>query len=752
MDRSNGPPEAVSVTTVSRDEVRSLLEGRHGDPFGVLGPHVVEVDGESYVSFRVLLPGAVSVEALVDEPTDTSGPEVVDLTLTDSVGFFEGLYASTSCPSYRLRATTPEGVTWDFEDPYRFGSFISDHDLHLFCEGSLLRSYERLGAHLIDVCGIKGVHFAVWAPNAERVSVVGDFNSWDGRRHPMRRLGESGCWEIFIPGVSEGDLYKFEIRTRAGDLRIKSDPYGFHAEYRPGTSTVVADVDSYSWDDSTWMSNRTRRDWLREPVSIYEVHLGSWMRLPDEDNLFLTYRELAPRLVDYVKDMGFTHIELLPIQEHPLDASWGYQATGFFAPTSRHGTPKDFMYFVDYCHNHGIGVILDWVPAHFPKDDHSLRLFDGTHLYEHADPRQGEHKDWGTLIFNYGRNEVKSFLLSSAVYWLDKYHLDGLRVDAVASMLYLDYSKREGEWIPNQYGGKDNLEAIEFIKRLNYECHRYFPGILTVAEESTSWPGVSHPTDVDGLGFSMKWNMGWMNDSLSYFQKDSLFRKYHQQKLTFSLLYAFTENFVLPLSHDEVVHGKRSLIEKMPGDAWQKFANLRLLLGFQYCHPGKKLLFMGGEFGMGREWSVDTSLDWHLLESDTGLHRGVQRFVRDLNRLYREVPALHQVDFGWQGFDWIDFRDCEHSVVSFLRRSDNPRGEILAVLNFTPELHISYRLGVPEGGEYEELLNSDATEYCGSGAGNLGRIRAEPVASHGHEHSLSLTVPPLSAIVLRRKP
>ncbi len=743
MSKSTRSGSTATATTARREDIQRLVDARHPDPFSVLGPHLVEVGGQRAVALRVLIPGAEFVEAHLED----GAKEVVRLERVHPVGFFEAILPREREPRYWLRAALPGHPAWDFEDPYRFGRILGDYDLYLLGEGSHFRSYEKLGAHCLDLSGIRGVHFVVWAPNAERVSVVGTFNAWDGRRHPMRNLGATGLWEIFLPGVGDGDLYKFEIRTRGGDIRLKSDPHGFLFEFRPGTSSIVQDLDRHEWRDGEWLEHRSRTDWHSAPMSIYEVHLGSWQRVPEEGDRFPTYRELADRLIPHVRDLGFTHIELLPLQEHPFDASWGYQVTGFFAPTSRFGRPEDLMYFVDQCHRNGVGVILDWVPAHFPKDDHALRYFDGTHLYEHADPRRGEHRDWGTLIFNYGRTEVKNFLVSSALFWLDRYHFDALRVDAVASMLYLDYSREQDDWLPNRYGGKENIEAIEFIQQLNYECHVRFPGVLTIAEESTAWTGVSRPTYLGGLGFSMKWNMGWMNDTLSYFSKDGVFRKYHHQNLTFSLLYAFSENFILPLSHDEVVHGKRSLLDKMPGDAWQRFANLRLLFGFQFTHPGKKLLFMGGEFGMGSEWSSERSLDWHLLEIDH--HSGVRDFVRDLNHLYVREPALHQVDFSWEGFDWIDFRDADNSVIAFTRRSRRPREQVVVVLNFTPVPRHKYRLGVDQGGFYRELLNSDAGIYGGSGMGNLGGVRAEAVPSHGRPHSIELTLPPLSVMVLK---
>ena len=630
---------------------------------------------------------------------------------------------------------------------YPFPQILTDFDLHLLGEGTHYKNYEKLGAHVIEVKGLKGVHFAVWAPNAEAVSLIGDFNKWDGNSHRMRMLGSSGIWEIFIPGLSEGEIYKFNIKSKSGEVLEKADPYAFSSEIRPKSASIVYDIDKYTWNDAKWLSQRERHNALDAPISMYEVHLGSWMRVPEDGNRYLTYRELAKKLAEYVKDMGYTHVQLMPVTEYPLDASWGYQTIGYFAPTSRFGKPEEFMYFVDYMHQNGIGIILDWVPAHFPKDGHGLARFDGTCLYEHADPRKGEHQDWGTLIFNYGRNEVRNFLLSNALFWLDKYHIDGLRVDAVASMIYLDYSRQPGEWIPNQYGGNENLEAIDFLKRFNEVLHSTHPGVLTIAEESTAWTGVSRPTYLGGLGFSLKWNMGWMNDTLRYFSKDPIHRKYEHDNLTFSLLYAFTENFILVLSHDEVVHGKRSLLDKMPGDFQQRFANLRALYGYMYGHPGKKLLFMGGEIGQWWEWNHDESVHWHLLQYES--HHGLQRYVRDLNRLYQSEPALYEVDFDYHGFEWIDFRDAEGSIISFIRRGKDPEDFLVFVYNFTPVARMGYRVGVPKGGFYKEVMNSDSGSYWGGNMGNFGGIWAEDVPWHGRVSSLSLAIPPLSMVVMK---
>jgi 1,4-alpha-glucan branching enzyme len=649
------------------------------------------------------------------------------------------------CPTdYRLRLQRADGTFWEGADPYAFGPVLGELDRYLLAEGRHWRLYDRLGAHVIEHEGIRGVHFAVWAPNAERVSVVGEWNAWDGRLHGMRLHPGCGVWEIFLPGLGPGLPYKYEIRTRSGEILLKTDPVAFYAERRPGTASIIYHS-TYLWGDEAWMDQRTQGHRFDRPLLIYEVHLGSWRRVPEEGNRWLSYRELADWLIPYAKEMGFTHLELLPIMEHPLDGSWGYQVTGYFAPTSRYGEPDDFRYFVDRCHQAELGVILDWVPAHFPTDAHGLYRFDGTHLYEHADPRRGYHPDWHTAIFNYGRYEVRNFLIANALFWAEAYHIDGLRVDAVASMLYLDYSRREGEWIPNIYGGRENLEAIDFLRQLSEILHSRHPGVILIAEESTAWPMVSRPTYLGGLGFDYKWNMGWMHDTLRYFSRDPIYRKYHQQELTFSLLYAFSENYILPFSHDEVVHGKGSLLGRMPGDRWQRFANLRALLAYQYAHPGKKLLFMGQEFAQVREWDYRSSLDWHLLEEP--LHRGVQRLVSDLNRLVSREPALHRVDFDWSGFEWIDFHDTEQSVLAFIRRA----GEecLVVVLNLTPVPRFEYRLGVPVEGFYRELLNTDAACYGGSNLGNLGGVWAEAVPSHGRPYSIRLLLPPLGVLFLK---
>ncbi len=626
---------------------------------------------------------------------------------------------------------------------------VTDLDVYFFKEGNHFKLYEKLGSHIMTVNGVKGTHFAVWAPNALSVSVAGDFNGWDNSAHPLKvRDDWSGIWEGFIPGVGHGAIYKYYIVSRYHGYRVhKGDPFAFHWEHPPKTASTVWDL-KFTWNDKDWMENRHSRNSLNSPVSIYEVHLGSWRRVPEENNRFLNYRELAPLLAEYVKEMGFTHVELLPIMEHPFYGSWGYQTLGYFAPSGRYGTPQDFMYFIDHLHQNGIGVILDWVPSHFPSDEYGLAYFDGTHLFEHADMRKGFHPDWNSYIFNYGRNEVRSFLISSALFWLDKYHIDGLRVDAVASMLYLDYSRKAGEWIPNEYGGRENIEAINFIKKLNEAVYGGFHGVLTTAEESTAWPMVSRPTHVGGLGFGMKWNMGWMHDTLKYFSRNPFYRKFHHNELTFSVWYAFTENFLLPLSHDEVVHGKGSLLGKMPGDEWQRFANLRLLYGYMFGHPGKKLLFMGAEFGQVKEWVHDESLEWHVLQY--GFHSGLQRWVRDLNRLYTSEEAMHGLDFSNDGFEWIDFHDWEESVISFIRKGSSSKDIILVVCNLTPVYRESYRIGVPADGWWKEVLNSDGTEYGGSGKGNAGGVNAELTPYHKRPYSVNLVLPPLATVIFKK--
>ena len=716
-------------------ELQRIIQARHHDPFAVLGKHRLHADD----LIRVMLPQAESIRI------GEKGPEMQRLPGTD---LFECLirHEASTPQHYRLFWQDKSGQIHSYIDPYTFPPQLADFDIHLLGEGKHWHIYRILGAHPHRVDGIDGVLFATWAPNAERVSVVGEFNEWDGRRHPLRVRGGSGVWELFIPELKPGTFYKFEIRNRQhGTIHLKTDPYGQHFELRPQTASIVTPKDTYVWGDQTWLAARKTRDWLHSPLSIYEVHLGSW-RL-DEQGEFLNYRQLAEQLVDYVKAQGFSHIELLPITEHPLDASWGYQTTGYFAPTSRFGSPDDFRYFVDHCHQNGVGVILDWVPAHFPKDAHGLAYFDGTALYEHEDPRLGEHRDWGTLIYNFGRNEVKNFLIASAIFWLEEYHLDGLRVDAVASMLYLDYSREQGDWIPNKYGGNENLEAIAFLRELNTVTHQQFPGTMVMAEESTAWPQVTRPTWTGGLGFSMKWNMGWMHDILIYMTKDPIHRHYHHDQLTFGLLYAFTENFILPFSHDEVVHGKGSMLSKMPGDEWRRFANLRALYTLMFTYPGKKLLFMGCEFAQGGEWDQGRALDWHVL--DYPLHQGVRTLVGDLNRLYRDTPALHHFDFESKGFEWVDCHDAPQSVLSYLRRSGDQFA--LIVLNFTPVPRKNYRIGVPAPGVYEEIFNSDSKYYGGSNTGNVA-LEAEAREWMGRPYSLNMTLPPLAGVVLVLKP
>jgi 1,4-alpha-glucan branching enzyme len=726
--------------------LKSVAEGRSGDPFAVLGRHAATVDGRPAVIVRTLQPAASEVELITAGRVTPMPKRLVSGLFEARIPLEEGI--SSEQLEYRLRVHEGTAVR-EIVDPYQFGQVLSDYDLHLFSEGTHLRAWEKFGAHAMTIGGVAGVHFAVWAPNAQRVSVVGDFNRWDGRVHPMRRLVPSGVWELFVPDVPFGACYKYEVRTPEGHLLEKSDPYAQQFEVPPNSASVIWPGREYQWNDDRWMNDRTSLGgWHDRPMSVYEVHLGSWRRVPEDNYRSLTYRELARDLIPYLREMGYTHVELMPVMEHPFAGSWGYQVIGFFAPTSRFGTPDDFRYFVDECHRHGVAVILDWVPGHFPKDPHGLARFDGTALYEHEDPRQGEHRDWGTLIFNYGRTEVRSFLLSSALYWLQEFHIDGLRVDAVASMLYLDYSREHGEWIPNQYGGRENLEAVDFLQRLNTVTHGRLPGTITVAEESTAWPAVSRPTYIGGLGFTFKWNMGWMHDMLEYVHQNPIHRRWHHNQITFSMLYSFTENFVLPFSHDEVVHGKGAMLDKMPGDVWQKHATLRALYGYMFGHPGKKLMFMGGEIGQWREWDHDSSLDWHLL--DEPLHRGLQAWVRDLNLTYQRERSLHEVDFEGQGFSWIDCQDNENSVISMIRRARHPQDFTVIVVNFTPVPRPVYRIGVPESGWYREVLNSDAELYGGSNMGNAGGVHTEQIAAHGHDQSLTLLVPPLGFVLLKK--
>jgi 1,4-alpha-glucan branching enzyme len=726
----------------------AVAQGTSDNPFAILGKHESTEHGRAAVVVRTMQPSASHVELIRLPDRHT-----ISMMRRHPDGLFETTVpldgVSLSDFDYRLRVFEPGGHAREVDDPYRYGQVLTEFDLHLLAEGTHYRGWEKLGPHRINIGTASGVHFAVWAPNAQRVSVLADFNHWDGRMHPMRKLIPSGIWELFIPDLPDGTCYKYEVRTSGGHLLHKADPYARRFEVPPNTASIVWTDTGYEWRDQDWCRDRgPSKGWHERPMSVYEVHLGSWRRVPEEGFRFQTYREMAHSLVPYVREMGFTHIELMPVMEHPFSGSWGYQVIGFFAPTSRFGTPNDFKYFVDECHRHGIGVLLDWVPGHFPKDRHGLAEFDGTSLYEHADPRKGEHRDWGTLIFNYGRSEVRTFLLSSALYWLEEFHLDGLRVDAVASMLYLDYSRSEGEWIPNQFGGRENLEAVEFLKHLNTVTHGRVGGTITVAEESTAWPAVSRPVYLGGLGFTYKWNMGWMHDMLAYMREDPVHRRWHHNKITFSMLYAFTENFILPFSHDEVVHGKGSMLDKMPGDVWQKHANLRTLYGYMFSHPGKKLMFMGGEFGQWREWNYDSSLDWHLLQDR--MHDGLRKWVQDLNHTYRRERSLHEVDFEGNGFSWIDCNDNENSVISMLRRARDPHDFTVQVANFTPVPRPFYRIGVPEDGWYREILNSDSEIYGGSNVGNGGGVPAEPTPMHGFDYSISLMVPPLGFVMLKK--
>ncbi len=727
------------ISEIHPGAIASLVNAQHGTPFDLLGAHDV---GDGAVSVRALRPGARRLWLV-----DARNGQRTEMNRLDDAGFFAvTLVGSRAALKYYYEAEMQNGQRDTFHDPYAFPPLLTDYDAYLFSEGRHLYIYEKLGAHVREVEGISGVHFAVWAPNAQRVSVIGDFNQWDARVHPMLFNVDSGIWELFIPGLDEEALYRYDIRSQVDDYAVqKTDPYGFFAERRPHNASIVARLDRYQWHDAAWMTARAAQNILHAPMNIYELHLGSWRRKPDGS--WLNYRELAHEVVAYVTDMGYSHIELLPVMEHPLDASWGYQVTGYFSVTSRYGKPEDFMYFVDHCHQHGIGVILDWVPAHFPKDGHALSYFDGTHLYEHADPRQGEHPDWGTYIFNYGRNEVRNFLIANALFWLKEYHVDGLRVDAVSSMLYLDFGREQGEWIPNQYGGRENLEAVAFVRELNEIVHGEFPGAMTIAEESTAWPMVSRPLYLGGLGFTLKWNMGWMHDVLEYLKINPLFRRYHHNKITFSLMYAFSENFVLSLSHDEVVHLKGSMLQKMAGDWWQKFASLRLLHGYQITHPGKKLVFMGQEIGQWAEWSETRSLDWQLL--DWPMHAGLQAWTRDMNHLYREQPALYEQDFTPDGFRWIEANDAEQSVFTYLRFAADSSDFLVIACNFTPVPRYGYRIGVPEAGHYAELLNSDSAHYGGGNVGNNGGLDTEAGLWHGYDQSLSLTLPPLGIVVLK---
>jgi len=721
----------MNPSTLPDDDYFPLIEARHCDPFRILGLRQLEGDKRMARAYR---PGAESAALIFADGVR------LPLTACGKEGLFEAMVPSHHEGAYELEFTWPGGIH-STPDPYAFGPVLGPMDIYLFNEGNHFDIHRKLGAHLMVHEGVEGCHFAVWAPNAQRVSVVGDWNGWDGRAHPMRKLIPSGVWEIFLPGIREGEHYKFELRGPDGDVFLKTDPFAYFAQHGTQTGCIVYDLNHYTWGDTEWMTERAGRDPYASPMSTYEVHPGSWQRVVEDGNRPLSYLEMADRLIPYAKEMGFTHLELMPVMEHPFDGSWGYQVVNYFAPTSRFGTPDEFRQFVDRCHQAGLGVILDWVPGHFPKDAHGLGRYDGTCLYEYEDPRKGEHKDWGTLIFNYGRNEVRNFLIGNALFWLEQYHVDGLRVDAVASILYLDYSRNPGEWVPNCFGGRENLEAIEFLKRFNELCYQHHPGVVTIAEESTAWPGVSRPTYLGGLGFGFKWNMGWMNDSLRYISKEPIHRRYHQGDITFSLLYAFQEHFLLVLSHDEVVHGKGSLLNKMPGDVWQKFANLRLFLAWMWAHPGKKLIFQGIEFGQWAEWNHSHSLDWHLTREAP--HEGVSRLMQHLNHLYTSEPALYELDDQPEGYEWIDFRDSDNSVWSFLRKAKSGP-PIAFVVNATPVVRQGYRLGVPTAGFYQEVLNTDAEIYGGSNVGNYGGCWAAPLPWQGKEHSLQINLPPLS--------
>ena len=715
---------------VTQEDIQELISGRHANPFSILGVH--KTKGKSWLV--AFVPDAVTLSAKF-------GRRSVDISRLHGP-VFAGPVPNSKF-HHVLAATYADGQTWTFEDPYRFGPVLGDLDVHLLGEGTHRKIWKALGAHVTEVDGVAGTHFAVWAPNAARVSVVGDFNVWDGCRHPMRRVGATGVWEIFLPGLGDGTLYKYEIAPQHGVPFMKADPVGFGAQHPPETSSIVRDISGYEWSDGAWMSKRQRKQQKNQPISVYEVHLGSWRRA--DGNRMLSYRELAIELVEYATWMGFTHLEFLPVSEFPFDGSWGYQPVGMFAPTTRFGTPDEFRALVEAAHAADLGVILDWVPGHFPSDAHGLGQFDGTHLYEHADPKEGFHKDWNTLIYNYGRSEVKNYLVSNAVYWLNEYHTDGLRVDAVASMLYRDYSRDAGEWVPNRDGGRENYEAIDFMKEMNATAYGEVEDIMTVAEESTAFPGVSSPVDAGGLGFGYKWNMGWMNDTLRFIEKDPIYRSHDHHLMTFPIDYSFTENFILPISHDEVVHGKGSMITKMPGNEWEKFANLRAYYGFMWGHPGKKLLFMGCEFAQWSEWNHDTSLDWDALHGEN--HRGIQSLVRDLNQVYRDTPALHRKDCEASGFQWIA-NDPEQSLSAFVRFGDDSDDPVVVACNFTP-VERRWRIGLPKGGDWDEIINTDAAAYGGGDRGNLGRVRAEPGAWGGFEQSIEITLPPLSTLMFR---
>ena len=725
---------------LSKEEMQAVIDGNHGNVFAVLGIHRDKGSKEVYI--RAYQPNTRSIEVIKND-----GTSLGKMAKLDDRGFYQINLGVGENFAYRFKIENDLGNVYMAEDVYRFQSNIGDIDAYLLAEGTHLDMYKKLGAHPMMMDGVSGVSFAVWAPNAKRVSVVGNFNNWDGRVNVMRKHPTCGVWDIFIPGIGQGELYKYEVKTQQDYILVKSDPVAFYSEKRPNTASIVYNIDNYHWEDEGWMNYREQANSFDRPMSVYEVHLGSWRRKGEQGEEYLTYREFADYLVPYVSNMGFTHVEFLPLAEHPLDASWGYQVTGMFAPTSRFGNPDDFRYMIDKFHQAGIGVIMDWVPAHFPKDGHGLVEFDGTHLYEHADPRKGEHTDWGTKIYNYGRTEVCNFLCASALYWLKEYHIDGLRVDAVASMLYLDYSRKNGEWIPNIYGGNENLEAISFLRKMNELVYGHNKGAFTCAEESTAWPMVSRPTSMGGLGFGYKWNMGWMNDTLRYISKDPIHRKYHHGMLTFGLLYAFNENFILPISHDEVVHGKGSMLAKMPGDEWQKFANLRAYYGFMFTHPGKKLLFMGNEFGQDWEWNAEESLRWHLLEYP--MYKGMQNCVRDLNLMYKGNSALYEVDFDYRGFEWIEHSNADDSVISYIRKGSQPGDYLITICNFTPVVRRDYRVGVFEKCRYQEIFNSDDVNYWGSGVKNEGFMEAEEQEWNMKPYSIRVTLPPLSTIVIK---
>jgi 1,4-alpha-glucan branching enzyme len=723
-----------NTPTVARAELNAFLRLKHGDPHAILGAHYFN----GGVIFRAFRPDAEKIEVLIGRKKPRS------LAMTHPAGLFELLIPELAeIPSYRLRVYYPNNNVFTLRDPYSFLPTLGDLDLHLFAEGKHEAIYDKLGAHVRKLGSVSGTSFAVWAPAAEGLSVVGDFNGWDGRLHQMRRLGQSGVWELFVPDVGAGALYKFELRTRRRQPFLKADPYANYTEIPPATSSIVFHS-KYKFDDGEWLNQRVGREHFRQPLSIYELHFGSWRRITEESNRPLSYREMAPLLANYVSQLGFTHVEFLPLKEHPYGPSWGYQVSNYFAPSARYGTPDDFRYLIDYLHQRGIGVIMDWVPAHFPKDAFALGRFDGSGLYEHIDPRKGEHPDWGTYIFNYGRNEVRNFLLGNALYWCKEFHIDGLRVDAVASMIYLDYSRKEGEWLPNEFGGRENLDALSLLKELNLIIHRECPGVMMIAEESTSWPQVSHPVYSGGLGFDFKWNMGWMHDTLKYFQTDPLFRAGNHNALTFALVYAWSENFILPFSHDEVVHLKGALLKKMPGDEWQKFANLRALYGYMWAHPGKKLLFMGGEFGQWREWNDSESLDWHLLEKP--VHEGMQKLVADLNRQYKANRALWEADGEAAGFEWLEVDNAFENVLAFRRRSPSTGAEIICISNLSPVPREGHRIGLPRAGQYKQILNTDRGVYCGGGFGVIESVTAEQIPSHGLEYSAVITLPPLATM------